>query len=114
MEFSFYYNERIIKIRCDKESKMKEICDIFEEGIGKGLNLYCLYEGTPINKELTFIQQFKELKTKNRNILVFDRINIITIKYKINSNNSLIRLFGETFVKNNSYNFIIQNQMELF
>ena len=101
MEFSFYYNERVIKIRCDIESKMKEVCECFEQGIGKGLNLYFLYEGTPINKELTFIQQFKDLKTKNRNILVFDRDNIISIKYKINQNDSIIRLFGETFVKNN-------------
>ena len=101
MEFSFYYNERIIKIRYDKESKMKEICDFFEEGIGKELNLYYLYEGTPINKELTFIQQFKDLKAKNRNILVFDRDNIISIKYKRNPNDNIVRLFGEAFVKNN-------------
>jgi len=80
MEFSFYYNERIIKIICGKESKIKEIFDIFEEGIGKRLNLYYLYEGNQINKELTFNQQFKELKTKHKNILAFERDNIIMLK----------------------------------
>ena len=101
MEFSFHYNETIIKIPYKKEYKMKKICDIFGESIGKGSNLYFLYDGIQINKELTFGQQFKEFKTINKNILVYDRDNIISIKYKINPNDTKVRLFGETFVKNN-------------
>ena len=100
----FHYNNEIFSIKCQKEDKMKNICNIFKKEV-KLLNdkLYFLCGENEINEELTLSEQIIEsdISTNNIDIFVFDRDNIISIIYKIKGNDKIIRIFGETFVNNN-------------
>ena len=57
----FNYNGETIVIQCQKEEKLKEICEKFAIKIQIDLNkLFFLYNGNQIDKELTFEKQINE------------------------------------------------------
>ena len=105
MEIWFLYNGDEIPIEYKIEDKIKEIFNKFKKEMGLlDINLYFLYEGEKIDDEEIQINDLIEelnIEKKNIEIFVFNRNNIISIKYKINKNEKIIRIFGETFVRNN-------------
>ena len=64
-------------IQCNKEDKMKDICNKYANKIGIDINLiYFLYNGIQLNLELTLNQQINNIdRDKNEiNILVYEKL----------------------------------------
>ena len=73
----FNYQGLETKIQCNKEDKMKDICNNFANKTGLDINLiYFLYDGKILNLELTF-NQLKNLYAKDKN-----EMKILVQKFK--------------------------------
>ena len=75
-EIIFNYKGNNINIQCQLKDKIKDIINKFLEKINEkdNTNLYYLYSGFLINKELTFNDHanFIDIDRKEMNILVID------------------------------------------
>ena len=128
MKVSFLYEQRIIIVKQKNEENIFKKNDIFSVSLGKYKN--CLQfikqeEGKNKNKD-------ENIKDDNSKIFITENLNKIKIKYKINQNDEKenkikdkigykikckkiendkkIKIFGESFVKNNKNKcFIIYN-----
>ena len=81
VEVVFNYDGIDTMIQCNKSDKMSDIIEKFlVKTQKKGENLYYLYNGSGINKDLTFDEQANELD-KNRN-----KMNIVLNRYFGNQN----------------------------
>ena len=69
IQVKFFYNGITIPIQCNKNEKLKEICNRLETKIEKN-SVYYLYKGNEINKEL----KLEEIIEKNDDI---NNINIL-------------------------------------
>ena len=72
-EVIFYYEENVTKIQCNSEDTMKDIIDKFLNKIDKketDTSLFYLYNGTSINKELTFSEQTNEFDKKSQKMSI--------------------------------------------
>ena len=110
----FHFNGKKTRIECKKDENMKIISEKFLEKIGQKENLKFIYNGKVINDKLTFFEQADLIDRKENEMIIQveyseemylnkdqTEINTITLKYKIDQNNSTISLFGKDFVKNN-------------
>jgi len=81
-EVEFIYKEKNINIYCNKDDKMKDICEkfIYKSQIDKN-STYYLYNGDKINEELTFE------KTANDNNINKITILVDSINEELNNNN---------------------------
>jgi len=86
-EVEFIYEEKNINIYCNKDDKMKDICEKFihKSQIDKN-SIYYLYNGDKINEELTFEKITNDNNINKITILVADSIN----EELNNNNNNLI------------------------
>ena len=67
------FNLKDIKIQCNPNEKMKDICDKFKNKIRQNINYYnYFYNSKKIKEELTFLQQANKIDIKNKkmNIIV--------------------------------------------
>ncbi len=102
MEISLLYNQKIVIIKENTKKNLENIYNIFNSSLEKYKNY------------LTF-NKLKIFKENNNNLnKIFEKdiknLNKIKIKYKVNENDNKIRIFGDTFVKNNrNICYIINN-----
>ena len=84
-EIKFAYEGSNTNIQCDINDKIKDIIKKFLKKINKdeNSNLYYLYNGGKINKELTFNEQANDLdkNRKKMNVLVYNNLE----EYKKNN-----------------------------
>ena len=102
MEISLLYNQKIVIIKENTKKNLENIYNIFNSSLEKYKNY------------LTFnkLEIFKENNNNLNKIFEKDikNLNKIKIKYKVNENDNKIRIFGDTFVKNNrNICYIINN-----
>ena len=84
-KISFTLDEVTTIVHCEKEEKLKDICQKFAKEINKNINsLLFLYEGIQIDLEFSFEELVKSLNKKNNEmkILVYDKENNGTISQK--------------------------------
>ena len=88
-EVVFIYNGKKIKIRCNKDDKLKDICEKFinESQIDKN-SIYFLHNGEKINEKLTFRNMVNNKKIKTIKIIV--KLNEELNENKINKLKSII------------------------
>ena len=84
----FLFNEEKAVMQCEKENKLKDICKNFVSKMGGNMNnLYFIYNGNPVNLELTYDEQVDSID-RNLNemkILVHERNKTIDIEELKNS-----------------------------
>ena len=107
----FIFEGREMIIKCNKDEKLKDICQRYSIKLGINQNLLIfLYEGKQINSELSFESQANTIDKSNRemNILVIrnEKDELICTKYeeKIKLNKEKI---GEIILSNNKIKDII-------
>ena len=88
-EVVFIYNGKNINIRCNKDDKLKDICEKFinESQIDKD-SIYYLHNGEKINEKLTFRNMVNNKKRKKIKIVV--KLNEELNKNKINKSKDII------------------------
>ena len=104
-DITFIYNGEQIKLNI---SNIKNINELFKQFSEKSNipydSLSFFYKGKEINKDITFIDFQCKTSTNNPKIIVIEKNNFITIKYKINEKRDSFLLFGYAFVEKNNQN----------
>ena len=117
----YYYKGIIYIINCNLDNKMDDIFKFIAIKLGININNYSfLLNEENVNPEKTILELF--LQFGNNLVLIVREINInqinseksekileekddtIEIKYKINNDSKLIKIFGHDFVENNREN----------
>ena len=101
-EIIFHYDGRTITIQCDKNQKMKDICNNFSNKINMDVNsLLFLCRGNKLNLDCSY----NEISKENRlNILVYKNESEICSKCGRITNNKLI---DEIILLNNNLNYTL-------
>ena len=110
MKIPFLYDQKVIFIKEKKEKNVEKIFNIFNASIEKYKN-YLSFIGKEKYKEDDIYLNKKSCKDiKNPNIYTVENKNRIKIKYNISENDNKVRIFGDSFVKNNkNICYIINN-----
>jgi hypothetical protein len=109
-EITFIYNGKESKIQILSNQTIKEIFQQFSNLNNLDINtLSFFYKGKEIIEDLSFdsIKKLYNIKTNKITIIVLDKNNYITIKYKIckeNKKDKELLLFGFSFVEKNNNN----------
>ena len=131
VEVKFIYEGMNKDIQCDINEKFKDIINKFLIKINKNenINLYYLYDGTQIKKELTFYEQANQIdkNRKKMNVIVYNNLEETNKKKEIISKEIIcfdckenclidIKNFKINFSEcknNHKYNDILLNNYEL-
>jgi len=76
VEVEFNYNKKVIKIRCNENEKMKDIC--FKFAIKEDLDLDDInfyYLNNKLNEELSFIQCANNEDKEKKKIIIYVKDN---------------------------------------
>ena len=111
----FSLEEVSIKVECNKEEKMKDICQRFAKEINKNINsLLFLYEGNKFNLELSYKEVVNALDEKKNemNILAYNRKNNINISHKYDDKLNIMKEDIEKF-NNKIIDIVSENNIDI-
>ena len=107
-EIIFIYNGNQTKMNVKNSNKINELFNQFATKINIPYDsLSFIHKGKEINKDISltdFQNQINSNTFSDIKIIVFEKNNFISIKYKLNQKNDLFFVFGYAFVEKNKNN----------